>query len=140
MHELSRAEDARYKRELAAFLQERGWHYFFTGTCRKPRKDRLALLRDAGQTIRNVTNGRAFIAVEPHTSGLAHFHGLVHTNGVEPGFPATALWHVLYRRFGRSKVELIKSQENVAAYCAKYVAKGQQFEYDFIGDRYAWKW
>jgi hypothetical protein len=65
------------------------------------------------------------IAVEPHQGGQPHGHGLV---AIEGGVVCgqivglAGLWHG-YRGNGWIRLEEPRSQQDVAGYCAKYMAK-----------------
>ena len=135
-----RAQDVEYRRAVADFLESKMWHYFFTITFRHPRRDVISIQRDVTRHLRGFTRGRAFIAIEPHKSSLAHVHGLIRSSSVLPSFMAKTLWVELFSRFGRSTVSPVRSQHQVAGYCSKYVAKGGAYEYDFIGGKEAWRW
>ena len=135
-----RAQDVEYRRSVADFLESKKWHYFFTITFRRPRRDVISIQRDVKQHLRGFTRGRAFIAIEPHKSSLAHVHGLIRSSSPFPNFKASTLWIELFQRFGRSTVSPVRSQHEVAGYCSKYVAKGSAYEYDFIGGKEAWRW
>jgi hypothetical protein len=92
---------------------------------------------------------RAFMGVEPHTSGDLHIHGVV----AGRYSPASGLvwkpeiklpweiWSGLFHRFGRAKVELCNSTEAVTGYCAKYVLKGSRRadHYDVFGGKESWQ-
>lgn len=134
--------------EMAAFLQEYPWDYFMTVTCRFPRRDSIALMRDINQALTvaecdlwsNLDKinlpGRIFIACEPHKfSYNLHAHGLIWGG---PGlYPPKLLQKTLDKRFGRSQVGVCSSQQQVSSYCSKYVTKrGDGDNYDFFGNWY----
>lgn len=70
-----------------------------------------------------------------------HIHGLI-SDGEGSFEPRLLLpwdqWDKLFHRFGRTKVELIRSEEAVRKYCAKYVLKGAG-DYNFYGHAYFWR-
>lgn len=131
-----------YKDDIAAFLQSYNWDYFFTVTPRNGRRDPLAFNRDVWGELRPFDHlpvdhsgdaTRAFITCEPFFLKGLHVHGLI-AGTSELRLP----WWIeegLNRRFGRSRVELCRSQEQVAGYCGKYVSKNMGGDnYDFFGD------
>ncbi|MBA7546546.1 hypothetical protein ES705_38938 [subsurface metagenome] len=132
---------------LAEWLPEYDWQYIFTATCRKPRTDALALMRDIAEVP---GYERLFVACEPHRFGHnLHAHGLIATP--EPatlpwrGFAyrpseASDFWDKFNHRFGWSRVEAIKSMADVSTYCAKYVCKITDGDnYNFYGqDDLSW--
>lgn len=69
-----------------------------------------------------------FLGSELHKKGDLHIHGLYAEGqgAYVAGFGAPRdidIWSTLFKRFGRSKVEPVRSIEAVAAYCTKYVTK-----------------
>ena len=140
------AETHEYRTAYADFLQSKEWDYFATVTCRKPRTDTLAFIRDYTSIAETALTGqmRGFVAVEPHQTGMLHIHGLLAYEEYQ-SFEGRVLHpdaDVLQSKFdvvfGRSRVSNINSKKDVAAYCSKYVMKtgrhsGRAFEYDFVG-------
>ena len=137
---------------LAEWLPEYDWQYIFTATCRKPRTDALALMRDIAEAP---GYERLFVACEPHRfSHNLHAHGLIATpepaslpwRGPNSGparyepNTATEFWDKFHHRFGWSRVETIRSMADVSAYCAKYVCKITDGDnYNFYGrDAFSW--
>jgi len=53
-------------------------------------------------------------------------------------FNQAALWKYLFKQYGRTQVEEVKSFAKVSMYCAKYVTKGDAYDYRLSGDREAW--
>lgn len=118
--------------QLSAWLQELSWDYFFTITLRRPRRDSVAFIRDIRQVYETFAFKRLFIACEPH-----RFNHNLHAHGLFLGDPVTAVtksggwisgtpteqWDKLFHRFGRSRVEPVKSLSDVSHYCSKYVTK-----------------
>lgn len=119
-------------KSLASWLECLPWDYYWTITCRKPRRDSLAFIRDITNELHRQGAIRAFIGCEPHRFNYnLHAHGLLLgqtiagtrlSSGYLPG-TTTEVWHELFCRFGRSRVEHIYSTESVARYCSKYVTK-----------------
>lgn len=116
---------------LATWLESMPWDYFWTVTSRRPRRDALALIRDVSHHFRSLDYASAlFIACEPHRlSRNLHAHGLYRSEtgtqlGLSLGVPSPGgIWEGLFYRFGRSRVEPIRSTSEVSAYCSKYVTK-----------------
>lgn len=126
---------------LSTYLQGFDWSYFITVTTRKPWQDAIALNREAYTMLNEVTAvERAFLCTEPHyiRSGV-HLHGVVKADAKYVEFiPTERIWRSLFTRFGRSKVEVIRSQEQVTGYCSKYVTKSQG-DYYFWGRKELWQ-
>ncbi|MBA7537139.1 hypothetical protein ES705_29406 [subsurface metagenome] len=123
----------------AEYLQTFSWDYYSTVTFRKLRRDSLA----AAAKVWAVLDGkfsasRAFIAVERHVLDGVHLH-LLHQHYHELGLQsvrAYSMWLYLFKAFGRTTVEAIRSPEQVSTYCSKYVSKGEQF--NLFGEPQAW--
>lgn len=117
---------------LASWLAALPWDYYWTVTFKRPRRDSLSVIRDITTELHRQGCSRAFIGCEPFkVSHNLHAHGLLlgtsfahltRDAGYLPG-SATHVWEKLFRRFGRSRVESINNQQQVAAYCSKYVTK-----------------
>jgi len=131
---------------LTGYIKSYNWDYFFTITTKRPRRDEIAFVRDIRNffTNENVFEAagikRSFVALEPFRFRRdLHAHGLI--AGDFKWEPALSLpWDIqtsLEKKFGRSRVELCRSQDDVSGYCAKYVTKwGTGDNYDFLGN---WK-
>ncbi|MBA7581779.1 hypothetical protein ES708_23690 [subsurface metagenome] len=131
---------------LSDWLQTQSWQYFFTVTCRKPRVDSLALMRDISEVD---GYSKLFIACEPHRLNRnLHAHGLLATpepstlpwrgEHYRPSQPID-FWDKWFHRFGRTRVEPIRSMADVAGYCADYVCKITDGDnYDFYGGELDW--
>jgi len=136
MSEISEVTEA-----LGKWLQTYNWDYFLTITPKRERRDPLAFMRDVWEDIAPSPGWsadshvkRSFLACEPFFLGHnLHVHGLIAGDSdiklpwwFNEGFNS---------RFGRSRVQLCRSQADVSAYCAKYVSKFMGGEnYDFFGD------
>ena len=131
---------------LSDWLQTQSWQYFFTVTCRKPRVDSLALMRDISEVD---GYSKLFIACEPHRLNRnLHAHGLLATpepstlpwrgEHYRPSQPVD-FWDKWFHRFGRTRVEPIRGLQDVATYCAKYVTKLTTGDnYNFYGGELDW--
>lgn len=123
----------------AEYLQEFSWDYYSTVTFRKLRRDPLA----AAASVYAVLDGkflatRAFVAVERHVLDGVHLH-LLSQHYREVGHQAVkaySMWLYLFKAFGRTAVEAIRSTEDVSYYCSKYVSKGEHF--NLFGAPQAW--
>ena len=127
------------------WLQRYHWEYFFTSTFREPRREPYYAMKAVWAELSKYYVARAFIGVEPHNSGDLHLHGIIAGRG-EGWKPEIRLpweiWHGLFKRFGRAKVEACNSQEKVSAYCSKYILKAQNNvvdHYSLFGSKNAWK-
>lgn len=107
----------------ADFLQKTPWDYFITATFRDPLpQHRVATsLRSVGKTLKRYKPGAVFLGAEQHESHFYHIHGLYRQGLVN--VPASFLWQDLFTTYGRAKVEIIRSVDDVSAYCTKYVTK-----------------
>lgn len=133
---------------MSSFLQTYNWDYFLTVTPKRPRTDPIAFMRDVWAEVGlkpvpvPYTNGkepvrdatRGFLACEPFFLGHnLHVHGLL--AGTSDLYLPWWLQNGLDWALGRSRVEGCKSQEQVSAYCSKYVSKFLGGDnYDFFGD------
>ena len=116
------------KQELAKWLTDSfQWDYFLTVTFRwwaRPEQSQphFSYIRRA---LTSYAPQHLFLGAELHKKGDLHVHGLYQSAVLaEAPWPrAQELWHVLFKRFGRSKVEVIRSQGDVVNYCTKYVTK-----------------
>lgn len=152
MHDQKRNQVER--EQYAEFLQKYHWDAFFTVTFRKPRKEPYYAMQSVYHTLeRDCSVSRSFMGCEPHQSGDLHIHGLaagfkMRTTGspfgvfenriADPG----DMWGVLFKTYGRSKVEAIRSGRSVTTYCAKYILKQQSRcadFYEFFGTTPSWK-
>lgn len=130
------------------YLQSLSWDYFVTVTFRHPVRDNLFAQESVWNTLADSGTERAFLAVERHrypsrdchVHGLAKVERLVH-NGVfgphEFYVGASSLWQDCFTRHGRARVEEIRTVQDVAAYCAKYVTK-EMSDYGFYGQPKFW--
>ena len=116
------------RESMSEWLPTLNFDYFLTVTFRDPvpAHRASAALRTVSGVIRRAGPPRLlFLVTEPHALGSIHVHGLYARSwplGVasEPAH----LWSKLYASLGRSRVERIHSQADVATYCTKYVLKG----------------
>jgi len=115
---------------LSEWLQVFPWNYFLTVTFRwwaRPEQSQTHF-EYIRRSVARYHPERLFLGAELHTKGDLHIHGLYaqgEGTAVAPqGYPrATDLWSVFFRRFGRSKVEVVHSKSAVVSYCTKYVTK-----------------
>ncbi len=129
--------------QYAEFLQEHHWDYFLTVTFRKPRMDPYYAIRDVWRCVEDHQATRGFLVAEPHISRNLHIHGIV--SGAPPEWRPEidlpwVIWNDCFHRFGRSKIDLVRSQGDVAGYCSKYVVKqlNQGDHYEIFGSKLDW--
>lgn len=129
------------REEYTSFLLSYPWDCYSTITYRRTRKDGIAAASQAWKVFERFEATRMFIAVEPHLLDGIHLHCLSRhlsaqyrpgSNIVPPG-----LWKYCFKAFGRSRIEPISDTVQVSRYCAKYVVKGNQYE--FFGFPEAWR-
>ncbi len=115
------------------WLESQPWHYFLTITFREPLTAHRAdsTLNAIGkQLCARHWPERVFLGAETHLSQAIHFHGLYRECAPRARFPdwlwcqmATDIWGTLFNTYGRSKVELVRGQGDVAKYVSKYCTK-----------------
>lgn len=124
----------------AMFVQDYSWDFYSTVTFRRLRRDSLAAAKAVWDILDGKFNAtRAFIAVEQHMLDGVHLH-LLHQHYYEKarlqGVRASSMWAYLFKAFGRTSVEEIRSAEDVSMYVSKYVSKGEN--YNLFGEPAAW--
>lgn len=128
----------------ARYLQGFEWDYFATITWKRHFRDSIKAHERVWEIIASHCE-RAFLAVERHRypNHDCHVHGLIKVprfSGVESGhnyWSAEGIWRDCYYNAGRSRVEAIRSAEDVSSYCSKYVVK-RLSEYCFYGRPSFW--
>jgi len=116
-----------------AKLNEFQFDCFFTLTYKEPADSSiLAIDRAARMLTKNFKKLKiplcAFVAAEPHRSGLYHCHGLLKLGGLcdwQKKLILTDLWKVGYEMYGRCSFEVIEDAERVRAYVSKYLLKSE---------------
>jgi len=125
--------DEKTKQEYQAWLSSITWDYFFTGTFRKEYSAdgaRRACQRFFGSGWPTFELGIIFIeGYEKY--GRIHVHGLLRFDRKYVP-PAGLIWQHWNHRYGRARVETIRSQKAVAGYCLKYIMKKAKDETWFI--------
>lgn len=126
----------------ADYLQSQNWDNFITVTFRRDWRDTIKASEAVWGALHRCHVQKAFLAVERHRypNWSCHVHGLI--SGYEGGwYPQMLLpweiWQTLFSRFGRSQVEAVRSSEDVAIYCSKYVIK-RMSNYGFYGQKEFW--
>lgn len=112
---------------LAEWLPTLNFDYFLTVTFRDPvpaYRSFAALRTVSGVISRGEKPRNLFLATEPHVLGSIHVHGLYARRSQSAASEPDALWSKLFASLGRSSVARIRSTEDVATYCTKYVLKG----------------
>lgn len=130
--------DCDLRQAYSELIHSRPWEFYSTITFRTPRHDQLSVISTLSKAFSRLEASRAFIAVEPHRMGGVHAHCLSH-HPLRKDMQAGWIWKYMFKAFGRSSVSKIKdTQSLVTWYCAKYVTKGPDYEYGFMGNRDAW--
>lgn len=134
-YQLSLAAEARTA--LQAFLISYSWDSLVTATfARKVYHPRQALSLVAPR-LHLPALGRAFLAAERFYLGGYHVHGLVAWRGDTTGRPDGDSWaHAAasLRKLGWSRTEGLRNIGGASGYCAKYLTKESELDYDFYGD------
>lgn len=119
------------------WLHSREWSHFITVTYRNPRRSR-GTGGDLSRVLRTVRKreprARVFLAEEAHALGDLHVHGIVGPSSGSAKLSALTrrwLWRDLFTAYGRSEVSAVRSSEDVASYCVKYVTKAMS---DYLVD------
>jgi len=113
------------------FLRKQPWDYFITATFRDPLPAyRVATsLRSVARTLRRFRPSAVFLGAEEHASRYFHIHGLYKHGLIR--VQASDVWQQLFTTYGRARVDIIRSVDDVAAYCTKYVTK-ELADYDIF--------
>lgn len=122
---------------LQGFLCTYPWDSLITATfARKVYHPRQALSLVAPR-LHLPALGRAFLAAERFYLGGYHVHGLVAWRGDSDGRPDGYSWShaaASLRRLGWSDARGLACLGGAAGYCAKYLTKESELDYDFYGD------
>ena len=116
------------QQEYTNWLSSEKWDYFFTGTFRDSYTANSA--RKAGERFfRKFTNKELVVLFIESGSlyGEIHLHGLLRFDPFQKP-SARLIWSRWFEKYGRAKVEIIKSRKDVASYCCKYVTKEMKDE------------
>lgn len=117
------------------WLSKQRWDYFFTGTFRENYSyhgARRATMRFFQHYDRKPEFGAVFLE-SGHLYGKVHVHALLRYPDKALFHAASDLWFDWFNKFGRARVEVPRSQEDIAGYCSKYVTKHMNHEtYFFI--------
>lgn len=117
------------RKQYANWLSEEPWDYFFTGTFGDGDYSPNGARRAAQRFFRGFpTKELIVLFIESgKLYGKVHLHGLLRfRTGQRP--TARTIWSRWFDKYGRAKVEEIRSQEKVANYCCKYVTKHMKDE------------
>lgn len=134
------------RQAYANYLGTLSWDYFLTVTFRKPFRDSIKAHETVWETLQPLNTVRAFLATERHRypNNDCHVHGLIKIDPFSErgyrlvGGAPLVIWGDCFRVHGRSRVEEIRSAEDVSAYCAKYVSK-RMSDYGFYGQPQFWQ-
>lgn len=141
--EREKIRDFQVRSAYSDYLQSQHWDYFITVTFRSNWRDSIKAHEAVWDRLHfDCFAERAFLAVERHhyPNWNCHVHGLV--SGYSGDWKPEMLlpwkmWEKLFRAFGRTSVEEVKSPEDVSAYCSKYVIK-KMSDYGFYGAATLW--
>lgn len=122
------------KHEYADFISQFRWDVYSTITFRHKRTDAMYWSERVWQFLEKFNSTRAFIAVEPHYYEGIHLHIL--SRHIPSLQNLGSIWKYSFKAFGRSTIEYVDNTLAISRYCAKYVVKGNQF--DFKGDAGWW--
>ncbi len=123
-------ENETHKQAWEGFLNQWRWDFFLTITFREPRQPHHAIgtLGEVSKLIKARTAGNHFLGTELHVNRTLHVHGLLQSpygaDDPAAGGVTDRLFGDFFRRFGRSQVRRVRSNEAVSNYCCKYVTKG----------------
>jgi len=122
--------------EYADFISSYPWDLYSTITFRQKRTDSIYWTGKIWNTLEKFGAVRAFIASEPHSLEGIHYHVLSAHIGEETGSELftrvnpSALWRYCFKAYGRSTVDKIRNDQlAVSRYCAKYIVKGNNFDF-----------
>lgn len=122
--------------EYADFIAARPWDLYSTITFRQKRSDSIYWTDKIWSVMDKFGACRAFIASEPHRLEGIHFHVLSAHFDYAAGRESmakvntNALWKYCFKAFGRTTIEKIHNDQlAVSRYCAKYVVKGNNFDF-----------
>ena len=131
--ETSGPEPALVRQAWAEWLGTLPWNLFLTITF-DAKKVNPAIYRHPDRPVHYVGKwlrarlspySRLFLASEAHLAGNYHVHGL-YSGSCNSTYK---LWRDLYLKYGLSRVEVVKSRQDVASYLTKYVAKALTYYY-----------
>jgi len=120
------------RKAWAEYLGSLPWDYFLTVTFREPLPPHRgeAVLNSIERTLVSWQNpAMLFLGMELHVSRFLHLHGLYLTQrrwpnlGYMPEDSTVSIWKALFKVFGRTRVELIRSPAEAAMYVSKYCVK-----------------
>jgi len=127
--------DKELEKAWADWLTEQHWDYFLTITFREPVPKHRAMntLYFCQRTLLKFKPESLFLGAEAHLSTYMHIHGL-YRQGPQPvgtwellrnkDLPKpNQIFKQLFEVYGRTKVEVPRSQEHVAKYVTKYCVK-----------------
>lgn len=121
---------------LTAFLQGYSWDAFITSTFSRPVRHSRQALEIVSQRIPIGNFGRAFLAAERFYLGGYHVHGLAAFRDSTTGRPAVGALNtamVNLERLGWARSGGLRNIGGAAGYCAKYLTKQNEIDYDFYG-------
>lgn len=139
------ASDVRiYDANTGEFKREEYWSWRGSSIGGKPRREPYYAIKNVWQELVLYDVKRGFLVAEPHQSGDLHIHGII-AGGLPKQEPIALpwdIWHGLFDRFGRAKVEAPNKHQCVTMYCSKYLLKQQHRAcdyYEVFGDAVYWR-
>ncbi|PKD45284.1 hypothetical protein [Rhodohalobacter barkolensis] len=117
------------QREYTEWLSKERWDYFFTGTFKFEGITPNGARRAAERFFRGFpTKELVVLFIESGSLyGKVHLHGLLRFR-IDRKPSAETIWRGWFDKYGRAKVEVPKSSEDVSSYCCKYVTKEMKDE------------
>lgn len=115
--------------EYTKWLANEEWDYFFTGTFRDGSFTPNSARRAGERFFKPFTSKELVVLFIESGSlyGEVHLHGLLRFDPFQKP-TARLIWSRWFEKYGRAKVEVINSREDVAGYCCKYVTKEMKDE------------
>ena len=124
----------------ATFICSFPWDLYETVTFRRPRRDAYSAARSLFTTLYSKFGAeRMFVAVERFSESRdIHLHALSRHTFEKEVYPER-IWKYLFKKYGRTSVEVPRGAYGVSLYCSKYVTKsGTGDDFYFFGDKEAW--
>lgn len=122
---------------LGAFLSSYSWDAFVTATFARSVRHPRQALELVSKRVELGILGRAFLAAERFYLGGYHVHGLVAARDSTAGkslVGAVNRTEARLERLGWARVGGLRNIGGATGYCAKYLTKQAEIDYDFYGD------
>ncbi len=118
---------------MATYLESYKWHLCYTATFKYPATHARTAIDRVRKALLPESDGRLFVAAEPHYLGNWHCHGLLWKDEDDDATRYYAADNL--DRLGWNVVSSCRSSGAVSRYCAKYIAKSLA-DWDLTGN---WK-